>query len=112
MKPSHFFYTAGVLLFTFGGKIEAQNIIEKEAQEDIFNELSSIEKRIQQLERELKNNEQLEMKEQIDGQGHMLADTSKYAQDLEKVRHLEEKDKEILKQIKELEVRKVEILSE
>lgn len=111
MKQNYFFYIVGLFL-TIGGWVNSENIIEKQTQEDIFDELSSIEKRIQFLEGQLNINEHLEMEEQIDGQGHMLADTAKYAQDLEKVRQLQEKDKEILKEIKALESRKVKLLSE
>jgi chromosome segregation ATPase len=74
-------------------------------------ELMAIEKEIQTLEERWHQINLKEMKEDVEGQGLMIADWEGYRRQLELIRQQEKEDDQIERRIKELEKRKAQLLN-
>jgi hypothetical protein len=75
-----------------------------------YNELSAIEQQIHVLKERWHQINLLEMKEEVKGQGLMIADWEAYSQELQLIRQQEHEDHQIELKIKKLEERKAELL--
>lgn len=73
-------------------------------------ELAEINLEILALKKHLHHDRLEEMKEEVTGQGLMIADWEAYARELELIRQQELEDKQIEAQIKKLEERKAQLL--
>lgn len=75
-------------------------------------ELNQLNSEIQSLKNQLKKIRFEEMKEDVDGQGLMIADWDAYAQDVEQLHSLGQNERQIVQQIKRLEERKASLLQQ
>jgi hypothetical protein len=75
-------------------------------------ELKMVEEEIRALKKRLHQDQLREMKEEVGGQGLMIADWDAYAQELQLVRKQEEEDNHIQMQIQNLELRKAQLLKQ
>lgn len=75
-------------------------------------EMTQIEVRIKRLRSQLESDRKIEAREEVRSQGDSIADWKKYAKDLENVRKLNDKDKELLSEIRALEEKKAKLIEE
>ncbi len=75
-------------------------------------ELKAIEEEIQVLKKRWHQINLKEMKDEVEGQGLMIADWEGYRRELEQIRQLEKEDDQIEQRIKKLEERKIELIKQ
>ncbi len=75
-------------------------------------ELEMIEEELQVFKDRLYQHRLKEMKEEVEGQGLMIADWDAYAKELQLIRKQEEEDNQIKQQIKKLEERKAYLIKQ
>ena len=72
--------------------------------------LEEINKRLADLEEKLHQYQVKEMKKMVEGQSLFLADWEKYGDDLEQIKGMDDRERELIEEIKKLELRKAELL--
>lgn len=75
-------------------------------------ELQTIDQEIQLLKSRLHKNQMEEMREDVEGQGLMIADWDAYAKDVQQIRKIENDSEMIREQIKKLEERKAYLIQQ
>lgn len=73
--------------------------------------LIAIERQIQSLQGELEDNRLSEMKKEVDSQGLMIADWKGYARDVEMLRRMEEREKNLEEEIGRLQAKRNQLLN-
>jgi hypothetical protein len=74
--------------------------------------LQAIDKKIEELKEEMHKEQLIEMKEEVDAQGLMIADWPAYAEKVVKIRKIDEKELQLQKKIDELEERKKKLMQD
>src|SRR5690242_16346840 len=75
-------------------------------------EVQMIDQEIQELNSQLHKNQIERMREEVEGQGLMIADWNAYAEDVQQIRKLEEQDEKIRQKMHKLEGRKAYLIQQ
>ncbi len=75
-------------------------------------ELKAIDQQIQEIKARLQGSHLEEMKEEVEGQGYMIADWEKYSQEIQEIRKQIKEDDQLKKQMDSLTQRRRELMKQ